>query len=78
MGYRAVLIGCGRMGSDMADDPRIQGITTHAASYRACSRTDLVAVCDADPNRAARCAERWKVPSVYSNLPDLLSQQRPE
>jgi predicted dehydrogenase len=78
MPYRAALLGCGRIGSEMADDPRIKGITTHAGAYRAHPKTDLVAVCDLDAEKATRCAARWKVASVYSDHYALLTEQRPE
>ena len=32
---------------------------THAGAYAACADTELVAVCDADAERAGACAERW-------------------
>jgi predicted dehydrogenase len=78
MKLKAALIGCGRIGSEMADDARIKGIITHAAAYRACPKIDFVAVCDTDLEKANRCAARWNVPSVYTEIPDLLAGQRPE
>jgi len=78
MAYRAAIIGCGRIGSEYADDPRIRDIYTHAGAYTSCRDTTLVAVCDIDPERARRCAKRWGVPSVYEDYRLMLSEVAPE
>ena len=54
------------------------GIYNHAAAYRACPETELVAVCDADPARLARATERWKVEAKYVDASELLSKAQPE
>ena len=76
--YRAAIVGCGKIGSDFADDPRIKDIYTHAGAYTACKRTELIAVCDMDPIKAQRCANRWGICDNYSNMEDLLSDKNPE
>ena len=78
MKYRAALVGCGKIGTEFADDPRVAGIYTHAGAYSACSNTELVAVCDADATKAARCGERWNVSAVYTDIDRLLEEQQPE
>lgn len=78
MRYRAAVIGCGRIGSEFADDPRVKGIYTHAGAYAACADTALVAVCDTDPERARRCAERWSGAAAYSDVRSLMAEARPE
>jgi predicted dehydrogenase len=78
MNYRAAVIGCGRIGSEFADDARIKGIYSHAGAYAACRRTELAAVCDIDPAKAAACGERWRVSAVYGDVPRLLAQTSPE
>lgn len=78
MVYRAALIGCGKIGSDFADDPRVKGVYTHAGAYAACPETDLVAVCDSDPDRARKCAQRWGGVAAYTSVDQLLEQQRPD
>ena len=75
---RVALIGCGKIGSEFADDPRIKGIYTHAGAWRACEDIDLVAVCDADLERAQRCAERWGVTHWHSDLSKMLEQEHPD
>lgn len=78
MAYRAALIGCGKIGSEFADDPRVDGIYSHAGAYAACLRTKLVAVCDTDSERSRRCGVRWGVAACYSDPEQLLKEQQPE
>jgi predicted dehydrogenase len=80
MKRRAALIGCGRIGWELSDDPRAaaRGVCTHAEAYACCPNTELVAVCDADMGRAQACAKRWRVNAVYQDPWQLLSEQRPE
>jgi predicted dehydrogenase len=73
--YRAAVIGCGRIGSELADDPRINAVCSHAQAYNECRATELVAVCDVNLERAAKCAERWNVKHFYSDVDHLLSEQ---
>src|SRR5882762_6550938 len=73
--YRAAVIGCGRIGSELADDPRIHAVYNHAQAYSVCRDTELAAVCDINPEKAARCAERWNVKHFYSDVDRLLSEQ---
>lgn len=78
MAYRAALIGCGNIGSLYAEDPLIKGIYTHAGAYTACSETTLVAVCDVSVDKAKRCADKWNVSAIYTNVSKLLAEQKPE
>lgn len=75
---RAALIGCGKIGSEFADDPLVQGVLSHAGAYAACEVTELVAVCDASQEKAERCGERWGVQARYSDVAALLAEQRPD
>jgi predicted dehydrogenase len=74
--YRSAVIGCGRIGSEFADDPLAAdwGICTHAGAYTSCPMTSLVAVCDTDLRRAKRCAERWSIPAWYVDPARLLAE----
>jgi len=78
MVYRAALIGCGKIGSEFADDPRVQGIYSHAGAYAACPGTKLVAVCDTDPIRLGQCGDRWGVAARYQDAKLLLAEQHPD
>lgn len=71
--FRAGIVGCGRIASDFADDPKMRGdIFTHAEAYSTCKDTILVAVCDKDPEQLARCGERWMVSSCYLDLQEMV------
>jgi predicted dehydrogenase len=76
--YRAAIIGCGKIGSEFADDPRVPGIYSHAGAYSACDRTELVAICDADSARLSRCGNRWNIAARYQNPLDMLRQEEPD
>ncbi|MBI3015547.1 MAG: Gfo/Idh/MocA family oxidoreductase [Candidatus Tectomicrobia bacterium] len=76
--YRAALIGCGRIGSEYDEAPRVKGIYSHAGAYAACPQTRLVAVCDKDPDKVARCGERWSVAARYCDPQQMLAEQHPD
>ena len=76
--YRAAIIGCGWIGSEFNADANAPGVYSHAAAYAACPDTALVAVCDANPDRVARCGQRWHVAAQYHDADRLLAEQRPD
>ncbi|KQC04395.1 MAG: hypothetical protein APR53_03355 [Methanoculleus sp. SDB] len=78
MVYRAAVVGCGKIGSEFADDPRIKDIYTHAGAYSVCRDTELVAVCDSNPGKLKRCASRWGVKYRFDDINDMLAVQEPE
>jgi predicted dehydrogenase len=79
MVYRAALIGCGKIGSEFADDPLMKGdVLTHAEAYTRCAETTLAAVCDVDPGRLARCGQRWGVEARYQSVQALMEAERPD
>lgn len=76
--YRSALIGCGNIGSLYANDKKIKGIYTHVEAYHACPKTDLVAVCDINNERAQLCAGQWNVANYYDDVDLLLKEQNPD
>lgn len=78
MTLRAALIGCGKIGSEFADDPLITDVYTHAGAWRACPGVELVAVCDADPEKARRCAQRWQVAHGFTQVEEMLRIIQPD
>ncbi len=79
MTLRAAVIGCGKIGSGYADDPLLAGdVYTHAEAYVRSSATELVAVCDRDPDVAAKCAARWNVKASFSDLAGLIRSAKPD
>jgi predicted dehydrogenase len=77
VGYRAALVGCGKIGSEFAEDPLMSGdVFTHAEAYVQCSDTELVAVCDTNPHRLRQCGERWNVSHRYQSLSEMLKSEQ--
>ena len=60
--YRAVLIGCSRMGAFIDNEVGSGLAYSHAAGYEACSRTDLVACSDVREDVMAKAGERYGIP----------------
>jgi len=78
MPYRAALIGCGKIGSEFADDHLIKrDVFTHAEAYTVCPETTLVAICDTDPHRLVNCGQRWGVDSRYQSVLTMMDIERP-
>lgn len=78
MSHRAAIIGCGKIGSEFAEDPKISDLYTHAGAYAAHPRCDLVAVCDVDPARAEKCARRWGLRDSFTDPARMLAAAAPE
>jgi len=76
MVLRAAVIGCGKIGSEFADDPRIEGIHSHAGAYAACPETQLVAVCDSDPVKLEQCGKRWQVAARYLDPRQMFAENK--
>ena len=82
--YRAVVIGCSRMGAfidnEVADTAWITKPYSHAAGYEACSRTDLVACSDLRPEVMKQVGDRYGVPKErqYTDFRRLFEEIEPE
>ena len=78
--YRAALIGCGRMGAFIDNEGNSPHAYSHAAGYRACPRTELVALSDPRAEVMERAGERYGVPRErrYRDYRELLERERPE
>lgn len=75
---RAAVLGCGAIGAGTAAPHPEVGVFTHAGAYAACPDTELVAVCDADRERAAAAARHWDVAAVHDDPATLLRQAAPD
>jgi predicted dehydrogenase len=82
--YRAVVIGCGRMGGFI--DNELGGMRgfplphSHGAGFFACARTDLVACADLRPEIMAAFGRRYDVPAErqYTDYRQMIERERPE
>ncbi len=69
------IIGCGRIGSLLEDDPLRGKPCTHAGAFHALPATRLVAGCDLDPKRLDQFGQRWGVSALYRDAGDLLNKE---
>src|SRR5687767_14146551 len=83
--YRAVLVGCGRMGAfidnEEWDGPRPSPPPySHATGYEACDRTQLVAGSDLRPDVLEQFGARYGVPPQrrYADYRQMILEQRPD
>lgn len=72
------IIGCGRVGSLLEEDPLRGKPCTHAGGFQALSSTKIVAGCDINPSRLEKFGERWKVDRLYQDYRKMLRQERPD
>ncbi len=82
---RALVIGCGRIGSEFSRLAKLPGVHSHAEAYARHPRTELVAVVDADARKARAAGRQWQVPFATDPLraarefqPDLVSLCTPD
>jgi len=85
MAYKIALIGCGRVGVELEDDPlrdkpasHIGGINTLIARQEPCEGIELSAVCDIDEKKLEKCRHQWHVPRTYLDYRELFKYERPD
>ena len=78
--YRAVVIGCSRMGAFVDNEGPGRLPSSHAAGYEACDRTDLVACSDLRAEVMEAFGKRYDVPKErqYLDYQKMLAEQRPD
>lgn len=69
------IIGCGRIGSLLEDDPLRDKPCTHAGGFHSLPSTRIVAACDSDPERLTTFGKRWGVTALYSDHRELLKHE---
>jgi len=76
---RAAVVGVGRVGSMLADDPLLAGdIFTHAEAYTKSELTDLVALCDTDRWRLDTAGTRWNIDALFTDAATMMATAMPE
>lgn len=79
MGYRVGLIGCGRVGALLEEDPLRAKPASHMGGIRkAAAFVNAVSICDINGERLNHCAETWKVNGAYTDYGDLLRLEQPD
>ena len=75
MTFKAGIVGCGRIGSEFDDDPKRKTISTHAGAYTTVGEVELVAACDVDKEKLAKCGQRWQIPRLYQDYREMLQNE---
>lgn len=74
---RAALVGLGRIGSLLEDDPLREKPCTHTGAITANADCALTAGCDIDEERRRLYSEKWQVP-VYADAAEMISIHQPQ
>ncbi|QPJ62125.1 MAG: Gfo/Idh/MocA family oxidoreductase [Candidatus Nitronauta litoralis] len=69
------IIGCGRIGSLLENDPLRDKPCTHAGGFNALPSTQIVAGCDLNQERLDQFGKRWDVDALYTNYREFLKQE---
>lgn len=72
---RVGLIGCGRIGSLLEEDPLRGKPCTHAGGFSSLPSVKLAAGCDVDPVRLKRFGKRWGVDRLYADFKEMLRRE---
>lgn len=73
--YRVGIIGCGRIGSLLEDDPFRGKPCTHAGAYDAVKETKIIAACDINKKHLNKFGKRWDVDHLYTNFHEMLERE---
>ena len=78
--HKVAIIGCGRIGSTLEDDPLRDKPASHAGAFYAHPKTEIVAACDIDKKRLTAFGSRYSIPheSLYSDYRELLTSEKPD
>ena len=74
---RCAIVGLGRIGYLLEDDPRREKPASHAGAIDACPNTVLCGGADTDPSRRKTFASRRPEVPLYANAEHLLEVERP-
>ncbi|GJL79353.1 MAG: oxidoreductase [Nitrospinaceae bacterium] len=74
----AGIIGCGRIGSLLEEDPLRGKPCTHAGGFTSLPSVKLTAGCDIDASRLKKFGKRWGVDRLYTDYRELLNQESPD
>ena len=75
---RVAIIGCGRIGSLLEEDPFRGKPCTHAGAFNAFSQTEIVAGCDINPYRLKEFGKRWQVNNLFSDYKEMIRKVAPD
>ena len=70
------LVGCGRIGSLLEDDPLRGKPCTHAGGFNSLPSIKLTAGCDIDASRLQQFGKRWGIDRLYTDYREMLRRER--
>ena len=73
--FKIGIVGCGRIGSLLEEDPLRGKPCTHAGGFSVLPTAQLSAGCDIDPDRLQKFGKRWNVTGLYSNFREMLAKE---
>ena len=76
--YKAVVIGCGKIGVDIESFRKEVRPATHAGAYKAHSRVELSGFADLNPERLKVAAKYFPGVPLFNSAQDLISQTKPD
>lgn len=71
MNFRAGIVGCGRIGSEFAEE----NLPTHAGVYKDVHDVELVALSDIDKGKLEKAGKRWGITSLYHDYKEMLKKE---
>lgn len=74
--YRAGVIGCGRIGSKLEDDPLRAHPCTHAGAYAYLANVKLVAGVSHTEKSARQFSQKWGTKTIYTDYREMLDTER--
>ena len=72
--YKIGIIGCGRIGSLLEEDPLRGKPCTHSGGFSALSNVKLTAGCDIDETRLKKFGKQWNINNLYTDYHEMLSE----
>jgi len=69
------IIGCGRIGSLLEEDPLRGKPCTHAGGFASVPSLKLIAGCDIDSSRLEQFGNRWGVDRLYTDYKEMLARE---
>lgn len=75
---KVAVIGCGRIGALLEDDPLRYHPCTHLGAWMATSDVEVVGACDLKEDRLLYCRERFGVKKLYTDYRQMLAVERPD
>lgn len=76
--YRAAVIGCGRIGMMMEQDPKRPKPATHAGAYNSHPRLELAALVDLDSEKHKEAKKMYPKAATFSDAKEMFEKVKPD